>query len=562
MAKLTHKQFTSIRNLIEGNAQAYGDKAQYVYKNKKTEISFSYNDSLDAFNAIGTAFAGLGLSGKTIAVIGETHPLYVMTYYATVAGNGVIVPLDKEITEEEIFNFINLSGAEAVVYTSQFNNVLAPEAEKIPGVKYFIPIDGEGENCESKKVLSMQSVLDFGHAALSAGNTAFLDIEPDLEKVCAIIFTSGTTGTSKGVMLCERNLVAAGNSASQLITMVNMDTSLLSVLPINHTYEMTCSHIASGNKGTTTYINDSLKYVARNMQKAQPSALVLVPLFVETLAKRIWSNIESKGMTDKVRKGMKLTGALRKLGIDVRKKVFAEIHSAFGGNLSTIISGGAKLDPDYIRDFDAFGIEILEGYGITECSPLVAVNTPKAKRLGTVGKSVPGCTVKTDAPDGHSEGELLVKGDNVMLGYFNNPEATAEVFTEDGWFKTGDIGTIDKDGFIAITGRKKNIIILSNGKNIYPEEIEQYLAKIEDIAECVVIGKENESGDVVITAVIYPNMDRYKDAQMQEIHDDLKAKINEVNKQLPIFKQIREIQLRDTEFEKTPSRKIKRYKVK
>ncbi len=562
MSKLTHKQFTSIRNLITDNARIYGDKPQYVYKRKKNEIKFTYNDALDTFNAIGTAFSGLGLLGKTVAVIGETDPYYVMTYYATVAGNGVIVPLDKEISEEEIFNFINLSGAEAIVYTSQFNNVLAPEEDKIPNVKYFIPIDGEGENCESKKVLSMQSLLDFGHAALSAGNTAFLDVETDLEKMCAIIFTSGTTGTSKGVMLCERNLIAAGNAASQLISMVNSDTNLLCVLPINHTYEMTCSHIASCNKGTTTYINESLKYVARNMQKVQPTALVLVPLFVETLAKKIWANIEAKGMTEKVRKGMKLTGFLRKFGIDVRRKVFAEVHSAFGGNLSTIISGGAKLDADYIRDFDAFGIEILEGYGITECSPLVSVNIPTAKKLGTVGKPVPGCQVKTDAEDERSEGEILVKGDNVMLGYFNNPEATAEVFTEDGWFKTGDIGTIDKEGFISITGRKKNIIILSNGKNIYPEEIEQYLAKIEEIAECVVIGKENSAGDVVITAVIYPNTDKYQDADMQTIHDDLKAKINEVNKQLPIFKQIREIQLRDTEFEKTPSRKIKRYKVK
>ena len=183
----------------------------------------------------------------------------------------------------------------------------------------------------------MQSLLDFGHAAISAGNTAFIDIEPDLEKLCAIIFTSGTTGTSKGVMLCERNLVAAGNAASELISMVNMDTNLLCVLPINHTYEMTCSHITACNKGTTTYINDSLKYVAKNMQKAKPQALVLVPLFVETLAKKIWSNIEAKGMTAKVRKCMKLTGMLRKVGIDVRRKVFAEVHAAFGGNLSTII---------------------------------------------------------------------------------------------------------------------------------------------------------------------------------------------------------------------------------
>lgn len=562
MTNQSQKSFGSLRQLITESAALYGDKAMYLYRRGKNDLSFSYNDGVKTFNAIGAAFSKLGLLGETVAVIGDTDPYYVMTYYATVSGNGVIVPLDKEISRDEIFNFLNISGAKAVVYTGCFNKVLAPEAERIPDVKYFIPIDADTEDLSSDAVLPMSELIKMGEKAIEEGDKTFESIETDLEKPCAIIFTSGTTGTSKGVVLCEKNLVSCGNAANEMISMVDCNTTLLCVLPINHTYEMACSHITAMNKGTTTYINESLKYVTRNLQKAKPQTLVLVPLFIETISKKIWSNIEAKGITKKVRNAMKLSNFLRKFGIDLRRKLFADIHAVFGGRLHTIVSGGAKLDPQYIKDFDAFGIQILEGYGITECSPLVAVNIPTAKKLGTVGKSVPGCTAKTDTPDGHSEGEILVKGNNVMLGYFNNPEATAEVFTEDGWFRTGDIGTIDSEGFIAITGRKKNIIILSNGKNIYPEEIEQYLAKIDQIAECVVIGKENASHETVITAVVFPDFEKYKDQSLEDIKSDIKARINEVNKVLPIFKQVREVEIREVEFEKTPSRKIKRYKVK
>ncbi len=556
------REFYSLRDLIETSAKLFNDKPMYVYKRKKQELVFTYRDALETMNAIGTAFCKLGLAGKTIAIIGDTDPYYVMTYYAAVCSNGIAVPLDKELPEEEIINFVNRSGAEAVVYTSRFNGVLAPEADQMPKVNYYIPIESETETTQSKKVLSMDTVLDFGKAALASGDTSFTSIETNLEAPCAIIFTSGTTGTSKGVTLCERNLVSAGNASSKTMSTVNSTTNLLCVLPINHTYEMTTGHIASFHKGTTTYINDSLKYISRNLQKAKPSALVLVPLFVETLHKKIFAGIEAKGMTEKVRKAMKMSNAMRKVGIDLRKKLFGQILEMLGGNLTTIICGGAALDPELIADFDALGIEILEGYGITECSPLVAVNTHAHKKIGSVGRAVPCCKFKTDAEDGVSEGEVLVKGDNVMLGYYNDPEASAEAFDEDGWFRTGDIGHVDKNSFLYLTGRKKNIIILSNGKNIYPEEIEYYLYKIGTISECVVLGKPNASGEVVITAIVYPDFEAYGDKPAAEILDDLKARVNEINKQLPIYKQVREVELRDTEFEKTTTRKIKRYKVR
>ena len=282
---------------------------------------------------------------------------------------------------------------------------------------------------------------------------------------------------------------------------------------------------------------------------------------METLYKRIWDNIEKKGMTKKVKTAMKVSNFLRHFGIDLRKKFFGEILSVFGGELKSIVCGGAPLEQRLIDDFDSFGIPILNGYGITECAPLVAVNRIDNRRAGTVGTAVERCEVKVILDEGQDTGEILVKGGNVMLGYFEDPDATAAVFTEDGWFKTGDVGFVDKDGFVHITGRKKNIIILSNGKNIYPEEIEQYLSPITIIKECVVVGRKNAVGEIVITALIYPDEEKTEGMTADEIYTTLKDAVNEINKGLPVFKQIHEVEVRDTEFEKTTTKKIKRYKV-
>jgi len=310
------------------------------------------------------------------------------------------------------------------------------------------------------------------------------------------------------------------------------------------------------------FINDSIKYVMRNFAYFKPNTLVLVPLFVETMYKKIWDEINKKGMTKKVKLGMKASNALLALGIDKRKEIFSQILDAFGGNLTSIVCGGAPLSPQLIKDFYSFGITILEGYGITECAPLVAVNSPGKIRFHSVGQPVYGCEVKIDKADDEEAGEILVKGGNVMMGYYKNPEATAEVFTEDGFFRTGDIGYMDKDNYIYITGRKKNVIILSNGKNVFPEEIEERLSDVEIISECVVIGRKNENGDIVITAIAVPNMEKLEGKSEEEVYDAVKAAINEANRHLPSFKQVHEIEIRYEEFEKTTSRKIKRYAIK
>jgi len=555
------KMIKDLRDLVVSNAQMYGDKALYIYKDNGEDRTFTYNDNLNDMNRLGTAFAEIGQLGKVTGVIGDTHPSYMTAYYATVNGNGTIVPLDKELGDEQLIGFINISEISALVYTASFNGRLTKLADKIPGVKHFIPIAPDEAEAADPLTTPYADLLALGQKLLDGGDRRYLDIEIDMEKMCSLIFTSGTTGTAKGVMLCQRNLAYATNASVHSMEYDTRNT-LCSVLPLSHTYEVTCGHFAASNIGATITINDSLKNALRNFKHYKPNLLMVVPLFVETIHKRIWSEIEKKGMTKKVKAAMAMSNALLKVGIDVRDKLFSQITEPFGGELKSFVCGGAPLNPQLIKDFNSFGIFVLEGYGITECSPLVAVNRPGKERAHSVGTPVYGCEVKIDLSEGETTGEILVKGENVMLGYYRNEEATKEVFTDDGWFRTGDIGYMDKDGYIFITGRKKNVIILSNGKNVFPEEVEEYLGTIDTILETVVIGRKNDNNDIVITAVVYPDFTKYEGKTHDEILADIKASVNAVNKKLPVFKQVREVEIRDTEFEKTTTRKIKRFTVK
>lgn len=572
-ARKKPKMITDLRDLVRGSAAAFGDKVLYRYRENGSEKVVTYRDNETNMNRLGAAFARLGLMGKHIAVIGECHPYYMTTYYATVAGNGVIVPLDHDLSDSQIVDFAALAEVEAIVYTRAFNHRLTAMADRLTGVRIFIPISPDEEEAAHPLTRTMSSLLEMGEFALNAGDRSFLDVEIDREKMCTLLFTSGTTGTAKGVMLSQHNLAAAVNAS--VLSMEYDDTDrFVTTLPMHHSYEVTCGHLGASNLGAEIFINDSLRNIMRNFASYKPTAEVLVPLFVETMHKRIWNEIDKKGMRKKVEAAIKVSNALLKIGVDMRDSFFGQITGAFGGKLRSIVCGGAPLSPQLISDFNAFGIYILEGYGITECSPLVAVNRPGKERLHSVGKPVENCEVKIDNADndraaedieeyGYVTGEILVKGENVMLGYYKNEEATRAAFTPDGWFRTGDLGYIDRDGYIFITGRKKNLIILSNGKNVYPEEIEEYLISLPGVKESVVLGRKNAAEEVVITALIYPDVENpaVKGKSREEVYALLKAEITELNRTLPVFKQVREIELRDTEFEKTTSKKIKRYTV-
>ncbi|MBE6641717.1 MAG: long-chain fatty acid--CoA ligase [Ruminococcaceae bacterium] len=545
-------------DMVKTGADNFGDKTLYLYDRAGEERRFTYNDLLFHVNAIGTALSKYNLFGKHIAIVGDTCPEYIASYLAVVNGNGVIVPLPKELSADNLADFMKLSECDAVIYTKAMNTVFKKDKQLFDNIKCFIPIEPEGD--EGDDTVPYSLLLDEGKQMLEEGCTVLTEHHIDPEAMCAIIFTSGTTGTSKGVMLNQRNLTTAANSAGQSMQ-YDEDNTFISFLPPYHTYEMSIGQFAIMNLGATIKINSSLKHTIRDMASFKPNALMLVPLFVETMHKKIWDEIDKRGMRKKVNAAIKASNALLAVGIDMRKKFFGKITSAFGGNLKSIVCGGAAVNPEIIKDFHAFGILILEGYGITECSPLVSVNRPDGVRLRTVGTPVDGCTVRIDVGDDGKTGEILVKGDNVMLGYYKNPEATAEVFTVDGYFRTGDIGYMDEDGYIYITGRKKNVIILSNGKNVFPEEIEEYIYKIPEVLESVVIGRKDAAGVPRITAICVPDMTKYEGADNETVEADIRAKIAEMNKKLPTFKQVAVTEIRWEEFEKTPSRKIKRYKV-
>ena len=366
-------------------------------------------------------------------------------------------------------------------------------------------------------------------------------------------------------MLSEQNVISSVNSAAATVDFSG-DDCIVSVLPIHHTYEL-CIMITALNYGMNIGINDSLKRVLKNIELFQPTGLILVPLFVSTMYKKIWDEAKKSGKDQLLKYLSGISHTLRQLSFDVRRTLFKQVLSAFGGKLEKIICGGAALNPELAESFSEFGVDIFEGYGITECAPLIAVNPYYAPKKGSVGPSVPCCTVRID-PDhvndkGYNEGEIQVKGTNVMLGYYKNPEETAQVFTEDGWFCTGDIGYMDSDGYIFITGRKKYVIVLENGKNIFPEEIEEYISKYCSVAESVVLGRRNSEGDIVLTAVVYPRMEDFPDpadhvAIEAKIHDQLKK----MNRKLVSYKQVRGLEFRYEEFEKTTSKKIKRHLIR
>lgn len=539
-----------------------GDRTVFRFRVGNGYGDMSYGEFYRRTLAAAAGLSAVGLAGKRVAVIGETSPEWVGAYLAVIASGGVIIPMDKELDMHEIEGFLAGVDAEGVIFGTGFTAKFAHAMESHPSLRLFIPTEPY-EGGENEKILPWAELLARGEAELEKGYTL---PDRDREALAIMLFTSGTTGTSKCVMLCEKNLCTAINSACATVEYFPDDVAM-SILPIHHTYELMCM-MALLDYGATICINDSLKHLMKNMTEYKPTGLVLVPLFINTMYKRIFDEARKKGKDKILSATLSASNILRKVGIDLRGFFFKEVTAAFGGRLQKIISGGAALNPEMVKRFDALGIQICEGYGITECSPLISVTPYYAPKPGSVGPTVPGCTARiagdTKNEEGYTEGEIQVKGDNVMLGYYNNPEENAKAFTEDGWYRTGDVGYMDKDGYIFITGRMKSVIVLENGKNVFPEEIEEYLAKIDEIAEAVVVGREEaETGTVNLTAIVYPNKDLFPEGTgRDEMHRVIYQKIMTLNKKLPSFKKIKALELRDTEFEKTTSRKIKRHLVK
>lgn len=550
-----------IKEIISCGKENYGDAVAYEdrhFPGEPERRKISYNQLYDDVNALGTALIKRGLKGKKIAVMSENRYDWVLTYYAVACGVGVIIPLDRELPAGELVNLLTRAKASALVYSKKQQKVVDAALENLDFIEYLIDMDGESNQWRN---LSIKSLLEEGRRYIEEGFTEYIDTEIDKDALMGIYFTSGTTGRSKGVMLTHRNITS--NVENMLKRMfVRRDDRALSVMPIHHTFEFTCEIVPCMTMGATMVFCDGLKYIQKNLKEDRISIMLGVPLVFETFHKKIFTTARLKGSEGKLRKGMKINEFLQKFGMDRSRKLFREIYDLIGTDIRVFIVGGAPMDPEVIKDFRALGVNMFEGYGLTETSPILAVNADYCQKTGTVGPPMPGTRLRIDNPDSDGIGEIIAKTESRMLGYFEDPEETARVILEDGWFATGDYGFMDDEGYLHVTGRKKNVIVTKNGKNIFPEELEYLLNKSDYIKESVVWGKDDpDSGELYINAEIVIEKDNLKGLSDEEIHAKIKEVVEQVNKSTTSYKRIRKFHLREEEFEKTSTRKIKRHKL-
>ncbi|MDY3928722.1 MAG: AMP-binding protein [Clostridia bacterium] len=525
--------YKDFKDMINNVAQQWGSETAFKYNRdgKKYEITFSaFKKDVEA---LGSYLMNNGYFGKKVALVGENSYEWIVTYFAVANSGNIILPIDKELKANEINVLLSRSETDLLVYSKAKQKT----ADEI--------IDMGDYTGKSICFTEFDDICREGRNLIADGFKDYIDYEIDPEALCAIIFTSGTTGDPKGVMLSQKNLIM---DAYLSISCMKIPRDTVVILPINHTFGFMASILCQIWMGYCVFINSSLKMVVKDIQEAKPGHISMVPLFLENIYKNIWKNAEKQGKAKALKNAVKVSNALRKVGIDMRKKLFKSVIDGLGGNLEMIISGGAPISDEYMKGFDDFGITVINGFGITECSPIVALNRVDAVKYGTVGNPLPEVQVKIVDPNENGEGEIWVKGDIVMMGYYNNEEATAEVI-KDGWFNTGDMGKIIDGNFIVITGRKKNLIILANGKNVYPEELEYLISKIDNVTE-VLVYEENEQ----ITAEIYSDAEENREAVRESIKESVKA----LNETLASYKQIRKIKFRSAEFEKTTTKKIKR----
>lgn len=543
----------SINDLLEIAVKEAGNKIAFKYKIKDSIKEITYNDFQNDTINLGTALHSIGIKENHIAVIGENSYNWLTVYLTVLKSNSVIVPVDKELPVKDIITVLKHSDSEVLFYSKKFEKYIDELISSLPNIKYFIGFDVK-EN--SGKVLSYRKLLEKGKTLFNDGDLSYSSIKKtDTQKLKMLVYTSGTTGMAKGVMLSEHNLVSCVYYGLQVSTVY---TTCLSVLPYHHTYEAVAGILVALHHHCTICINDNLKSVLKNLQLFKPDYIYLVPAFAEIFYKRIWSNAKESGK-DKILKVMiHISNALRKIGIDLRKTFFKSVHEAFGGNLIKIVCGGAPIRPELGKFFNDIGLNLINGYGITECSPLVSANRDYFNDCSTVGTVLPCCKIKFEnvTPDG--DGEICVKGDIVMMGYYKNPELTKKVLV-DGWFNTGDYGKFNNKEQLMINGRTKNLIVLENGKNVFPEEIENYLMGISYIQEVIVSGIKNNTGaETGLCAEVFLNSDKLKELEITEPETTLKKDIATVCKGLPVYKHISKIIIREKEFDKTTTNKIKR----
>ena len=547
------KKFETIKEMMNMAVEEAGDNIAFKFKAKGQVKEKTYKEFQNDTIYLGTALSTINAIDKHIAVIGENSYEWITVYLTTLKSNGVLVPIDKELTCDEIINVLKSSDSEIFFFSKKYEKYIETVKKELPQIKYYI---GFGEERDNGNILSYTSFMEKGKKEYKNGNKTYESIEhTDTNTLKLLVYTSGTTDNPKGVMLTEHNLRSCVYFGLQV---ASIRTRCLSVLPYHHTYEAVAGILVALHKHATICINDSLKNVLKNLQLYRPDYIYLVPAFVEVFYKNIWSNAKKTGKEKALKLLIKISNALRKIGIDKRRVLFKSIHQAFGGELRKIVVGGAPLRSELGDFFESIGISVLNGYGITACSPLVSVNMDDFNDPATVGVVLPCCEIKFEnvTPDG--DGEICVKGDIVMQGYYKDPERTARVL-KDGWFNTEDYGRFNEKHQLIINGRKKNLIVLDNGKNVYPEEIENYILAIPYVAEVIVKGIKNEIGqETGLCAEVFLNKEKVEELEITNQEETLKEDIARVTKELPVYKHIAKIEIRETEFNKTTTNKIKR----
>ena len=556
-------EINTLRDVIKNRVKYFPENPVFLHKPVKggAYVPVSTEQYDHDIDSLGTALFTKVKKGARVAILSETRYEWYVSYLTATNGLGCVVPIDKELHPEEIQNCLERAEAEVLIFSSSKMSVINEVYGKIPTLKYYVCMD----DTEDERFLSFAKLLKEGDELMKAGNRDYLDTPVDPEEMTILLFTSGTTAKSKAVMLCQRN-ICKNLMAMYSMVYIYQDDVFFSVLPLHHTYECTCGFLGQVYRGSTNAICEGLRYITSNIKEAKPTCVLMVPVMLEMFYKAIMKKVnEDPKKAKKLKTGIKLSRFLLKLHIDVRRKLFKDIHEVFGGRMRLIILGGAPVNPDMLQFFQDMGFICIQGYGLTECAPILALNRDVYYKNNAAGLPLPGCEVKILNPDEDGIGEFIGKGDNVFLGYYNDPEATAQALDKDGYYHTGDLGYIDKDGFCIITGRKKNVIIAKNGKNVFPEEIEYLLSLSPYVAESVVTGVEDKvKNDIVIVATIFPDMEQVeaklgKDATDEQIEALLKEVSEEVNTKLTNYKKIKRVQLRKTEFEKNTSKKIKRY---
>lgn len=554
----------NFRELVNRSAKKYPNNIAYKFKenlgkpNQKA-VEKTYKEVKEEIECLGTVLLKMGLENKKIALIGSNRYEWCESYFAITTSNMVVVPLDKALPEQEIRNLIQRSKADAVIFEDKYSEIFKKLKEENSTLKYYINMDLKEEK---DGVLSFKKLLVEGKKLLEDGDTKYKDIKIDNEKMSVLIFTSGTTSAAKGVMLSQKNITSNIIAMAKMSKMYETDV-LLSFLPLHHTFECTITFLYGFYSGATVAFCDGLKYIANNLQEYKISVFVAVPLVLETIYKKIQKGIKKQGKEKIVNIMSKIANFLLIFHIDIRRKVFKSVLDQLGGNLRIAYFGAASMDKNIIKGYNNFGIDTVQGYGLTETSPLLAAETDKEHCPGSVGMAPFNVKIRLENVDEKGIGEIVAKGPNVMIGYYEDPQATKEAI-KDGWFHTGDLGYYNQDGYLFIAGRKKEVIVLKNGENVFPSDIEFLVNELPYVQESLLYSKENSKGELTLgIKVVYDDTlikEKFGEKSKKEYKDLIWEDIKEINQKLPVFKRIKELIITTEPLEKTTTQKIKRFK--